>query len=216
MTTRFGDSLELQGNATDLSSTARLPSTSEAKNSQAPPKRKRGRPRKVIPLEVLASARNPQKEPAPAERNPSPGILTEKKPSNSSGRRGKKKKASHDFFEDDFFDLDGPDTPFLEEELSTLDEFEKISNPSPKTETKSLTRLDQPSGTPAPAVIPRRKKVARRRQIDPATCERDYSADELEFMNALSEYKRSSGRMFPTCSEILEVLKSLGYEKRDL
>lgn len=56
-----------------------------------------------------------------------------------------------------------------------------------------------------------RRKVQRRRQIDPTTCERDYSADELEFMRALDEYKRRNGRMFPTCSEILEVLRGLGY-----
>lgn len=55
--------------------------------------------------------------------------------------------------------------------------------------------------------------VVRRRQIDPTTCERDYSNDEIEFMNALDTYKRSSGRMFPTCSEILEVIRSLGYSK---
>ena len=62
--------------------------------------------------------------------------------------------------------------------------------------------------------IERRAKVNRRRQIDPTTCERDYSPDELEFMNALNDYKRASGRMFPTCSEILEVVKKLGYDKR--
>jgi hypothetical protein len=61
--------------------------------------------------------------------------------------------------------------------------------------------------------LERRAKVNRRRQIDPTTCERDYSAEEIEFMNALDEYKRSSGRMFPTCSEILEVVRKLGYEK---
>lgn len=33
-------------------------------------------------------------------------------------------------------------------------------------------------------------------------------------MNALDLYKRTNGRMFPTCSEILEVIRSLGYEKR--
>ena len=33
-------------------------------------------------------------------------------------------------------------------------------------------------------------------------------------MSAMDEYKRRSGRMFPTCSEVLEVIKSLGYEKR--
>ena len=60
----------------------------------------------------------------------------------------------------------------------------------------------------------RRKKVNRRRQIDPTTCERDYTPDEVEFMSAMDGYKRRSGRMFPTCSEVLEVLKSLGYEKR--
>jgi hypothetical protein len=49
--------------------------------------------------------------------------------------------------------------------------------------------------------------------IDPTTCERDYGADEVEFMQALDHYKRTSGRMFPTCSEILEVVRSLGYAK---
>jgi len=62
--------------------------------------------------------------------------------------------------------------------------------------------------------VERRVKVSRRRQIDPTTCERDYTVDEIEFMSALDEYKRSSGRMFPTCSEVLEVLTKLGYRKR--
>jgi hypothetical protein len=66
--------------------------------------------------------------------------------------------------------------------------------------------------TPAPK-LERRQKVNRRRQIDPTTCERDYSEQEVEFMNALDDYKRKSGRMFPTCSEVLEVIRSLGYVK---
>jgi hypothetical protein len=61
--------------------------------------------------------------------------------------------------------------------------------------------------------LERRKKVNRRRQIDPTTCERDYTEQEVEFMNALDDYKRKSGRMFPTCSEVLEVIHSLGYVK---
>lgn len=70
----------------------------------------------------------------------------------------------------------------------------------------------------APVAVERRqteqrRKVPRRRQIDPTTCERDYSNDEVEFMNALDAYKRRSGRMFPTCSEILEVIRDLGYCK---
>jgi hypothetical protein len=53
----------------------------------------------------------------------------------------------------------------------------------------------------------------RRRLVDPATCERDYSPAELEFMTAMQAYKNSSGRMFPTWSEVLEVLQGLGYRK---
>ena len=60
----------------------------------------------------------------------------------------------------------------------------------------------------------RRAKVSRRRQIDPTTCERDYTEAEVEFMHAMDLYKRASGRMFPTCSEVLEVLRNLGYEKK--
>lgn len=59
----------------------------------------------------------------------------------------------------------------------------------------------------------KKNRSDRRKQIDPTTCERDYSADELEFMRAMDDYKRKNGRMFPTCSEILEVVRSLGYAK---
>jgi hypothetical protein len=64
-------------------------------------------------------------------------------------------------------------------------------------------------------------KKSRRRHIDPTTCERDYRQDELDFMRAMDDYKCSSGRMFPTCSEVLEVLRSMGYvrltaEQREL
>ncbi|WP_390677818.1 hypothetical protein [Aquisphaera giovannonii] len=63
-----------------------------------------------------------------------------------------------------------------------------------------------------------RARVAntRRRAIDPTTCDRDYSAAEVEFMRAMQEYKERSGRMFPTWSEVLEVLQDLGYEKAQL
>jgi len=58
-----------------------------------------------------------------------------------------------------------------------------------------------------------RRKVERRRHIDPTTCERDYNDDEVEFMTAMDDYKRRSGRQFPTWSEVLEVMRSLGYRK---
>lgn len=61
-----------------------------------------------------------------------------------------------------------------------------------------------------------RQTSGRRRFVDPTTCERDYSEAELEFMLAMNEYKHRSGRMFPTWSEVLEVLRNLGYEKAPL
>ena len=80
---------------------------------------------------------------------------------------------------------------------------------------KSTDRRTKKTGVAAEAAAPvvERRKVKRRRQIDPTTCERDYSDLEIEFMQAMDEYKHASGRMFPTCSEILEVLIKMGYRK---
>jgi hypothetical protein len=80
----------------------------------------------------------------------------------------------------------------------------------------SVITLDRRSAERRQAAQPavpqqRTEKKARRRHIDPTTCERDYRQDELDFMRAMDDYKRSSGRMFPTCSEVLEVVRSLGY-----
>lgn len=59
----------------------------------------------------------------------------------------------------------------------------------------------------------KRKESDRRRLIDPTTCERDYNDDETDFMKAMDRYKRDNRRPFPTWSEVLEVLSSLGYRK---
>ncbi len=71
---------------------------------------------------------------------------------------------------------------------------------------------------PVPVAIERRGKDRRqqgerRRQVDPTTCERDYTDDEILFMKAMDQYKRANRRPFPTWSEVLEVLLSLGYRK---
>jgi len=63
------------------------------------------------------------------------------------------------------------------------------------------------------SITPPVERRKRRRQIDPTTCEREYTDAEVQFMHAMDEYKRASGRMFPTCSEILEVLNKLGYRQ---
>src|SRR6187455_493030 len=59
----------------------------------------------------------------------------------------------------------------------------------------------------------RRLQGERRRQVDPTTCEKDYSDEEILFMKAMDQYKRANRRPFPTWSEVLEVLRALGYRK---
>jgi hypothetical protein len=68
-----------------------------------------------------------------------------------------------------------------------------------------------------PVAVERRsgkdRRLERRRQVDPTTCERDYTDHEIEFMKAMDQYKRDNRRPFPTWSEVLEVLRALGYRK---
>jgi hypothetical protein len=107
---------------------------------------------------------------------------------------------------------------------STKTTATKAATKSSKAATKEVTidrrgksaerRTAKPAGSDEPKIEPkleRRAKVQRRRQIDPTTCERDYTDAEVAFMSALDDYKRKSGRMFPTCSEVLEVIRGLGY-----
>ena len=83
-----------------------------------------------------------------------------------------------------------------------------------ETELEKLNETGRRKGDlPLPDGMVDRRKTKRRRQIDPTTCEREYNDSEIEFMHALDEYKRASGRMFPTCSEILEVILGLGYRQ---
>ena len=59
----------------------------------------------------------------------------------------------------------------------------------------------------------RRDGVNAVNEIDPTTCERDYSDAEVFFMKAMDQYKRDNRRPFPTWSEVLEVLFAMGYRK---
>ncbi len=230
MTTLLEYSPAIQGSPVDFASVCCLPSLAPVSASgsaavvEAAPKRKRGRPRKMMPPDALDPER-PSESAGPMGKSAEKSASKQGSKRVSRGRPSRKKNFSTaTFLDDDFFDGDvyNGDNPFFDEELSTLEEFERLSrtvasgvgrtSARVKTKEKNRKHLDKPSRPPA--VLPRAKKVKRRRFIDPATCERDYSADEIEFMNALNEYKMSSGRMFPTCSEILEVLRELGYEKR--
>jgi len=46
-----------------------------------------------------------------------------------------------------------------------------------------------------------------------ATRPDEMSEEVVEFITAVDEYKRLNGRPFPNLSELLEIVKSLGYAK---
>ncbi len=81
---------------------------------------------------------------------------------------------------------------------------------------RRILRPSKPAPAPsetARAPIERRAKKERRRRIDPTTFEKQYTDDELEFMNAMQEFKSRTGRPFPTHGEVLKVAFGLGYRK---
>jgi HD-GYP domain-containing protein (c-di-GMP phosphodiesterase class II) len=89
---------------------------------------------------------------------------------------------------------------------------------------RSLRDFDSTHDAAATAFVRRANTKARRRKANPqkrdtaqsprpGNREVQISAHELEFAEAMQAYKLRSGRLFPTWSEVLEVLRSLGYQK---
>jgi hypothetical protein len=78
--------------------------------------------------------------------------------------------------------------------------------------------FDQPSSDPGSVVGVTRashnqRHNGRTRHVEPTISEWEGSTAEVEFMEAMREYKQRSGRLFPTWCEVLEVLCGLGYKK---
>jgi hypothetical protein len=73
---------------------------------------------------------------------------------------------------------------------------------------------DGPKSAPdGEGVAERRQKKERRRRIDPTTFEKQYTDDEMEFMNAMQRFKELSGKTFPTYGDVLKVAVSIGYRR---
>ena len=62
--------------------------------------------------------------------------------------------------------------------------------------------------------LDRRRGPGKRRSSDRKSAEEGNMSDEqFEFLMAIDEYKRKNTRPFPTWTEVLEVIKALGYRK---
>jgi len=54
----------------------------------------------------------------------------------------------------------------------------------------------------------------RRRNDDRKAAEEGHMSDEqFEFLMAIEEYKKANAKLFPTWTEVLEVMKAMGYRK---
>ncbi len=62
--------------------------------------------------------------------------------------------------------------------------------------------------------LERRRGPGRRRSDERKSAEEGQMSDEqFEFLMAIEEYKRKNARPFPTWTEVLELVKALGYRK---
>ena len=62
--------------------------------------------------------------------------------------------------------------------------------------------------------LDRRRGPGRRRSDERKAAEEGQMSDEqFEFLMAIDEYKKKNTRPFPTWTEVLEVIKALGYRK---
>lgn len=60
----------------------------------------------------------------------------------------------------------------------------------------------------------RRRGPGRRRSDDRRTAEEGEMSDEqFEFIMAVDQYKKANNRPFPSFTEVLEIVKALGYRK---
>ena len=68
------------------------------------------------------------------------------------------------------------------------------ARPAPKAAAKVLAEIDEPDRSAPPLA-----------EVD---------ADVLEFIEALDRFKKQNGRPFPSWSEVLLVLRQLGYARK--
>ncbi len=89
----------------------------------------------------------------------------------------------------------------------------RVPGSDPPAIAEARTPETEPSDEQAPIAARAPSASVGCRFVDPTICETELNKAEREFMEAMQDYKERSGRMFPTWSEVLEVLKNLGYQK---
>lgn len=96
---------------------------------------------------------------------------------------------------------------------------EPAAKPDPDMDRRTRTERRKGDRRTRDAEVPKERREGSDRRAGPRRGKRsinqyDLEAETLEFINAINRFKAASGRAFPTWSEVLGILKDLGYEKR--
>ncbi|MBK7643863.1 MAG: hypothetical protein IPJ19_12595 [Planctomycetes bacterium] len=90
-----------------------------------------------------------------------------------------------------------------------------MASPRKKTpaskQSSPAKRSSKPAATPRASAEPAEESEGNERRGTPRPDE--MPPEVLEFIQAIDEYKRVHRRPFPTWSEVLEIVKTLGYER---
>ena len=98
----------------------------------------------------------------------------------------------------------------------------KTTSKKPAASSRSKTRKETTKAVAegaekAKKKAAKKKKKAKKVAPKPAplsTKPDQMPGDVLEFIQAIDDYKRVEGRPFPTWSEVLDIVKELGYERK--
>src|SRR3989339_1729809 len=85
---------------------------------------------------------------------------------------------------------------------------------APQMEEKHIQQERRTSVVDRRLGLDRRRGPGRRRSDSRKVAEEGQMTDEqFEFLMAIDEYRRANQRPFPTWTEVLEVIKAIGYRK---
>ncbi|GAB4146428.1 MAG: hypothetical protein Fur0037_14460 [Planctomycetota bacterium] len=84
---------------------------------------------------------------------------------------------------------------------------------APGARAKGRNRRGASSSAKKKASSPKKRTPAPKKRARSQTSSIEIDGDVLEFIEAIDRYKKESGRPFPGWSEVLHVLRQLGYRK---
>jgi hypothetical protein len=84
---------------------------------------------------------------------------------------------------------------------------------SPRKKTQARKHPAAPKHTPAGKGAEKREEESEPGERRGSTRPDEMPPEVLEFIQAIDEYKRVHRRPFPTWSEVLEIVKTLGYQR---